>query len=147
MMKIKGKKPVVAILNGLMNPIPPVKGGGPQIVIYNTCLELGDAPFDWFVLSNWDPQLENTDYDRDKFIAVKTGISDRLLVTIISLFPHRVVKGIFGVVRKDHLTLNLKLVRNLISRKCDVIVVHDSYSLTYLCHQVFPRKKNRFLSS
>lgn len=140
-MKSKGKKPVVAILNGLMNPIPPVKGGGPQIVIYNTCMELDDAPFDWFVLSNWDPQLEDTDYDRDKFIAVKTGFIERLLVTIISLFPHRVIKGIFGVVRKDHLTLNLKLVRNLISRKCDVIVVHDSYPLTYLCHQVFPRKK------
>jgi glycosyltransferase involved in cell wall biosynthesis len=135
------RKPVVAILNGLMNPIPPVKGGGPQIVIYNTCLELSDCSFEWFVLSNWDPQLERIDYPRDQFISVKTCFLDRVLATLINLFPHRIVKGVFGVVRKDHLTLNIKLIRSLLFHRFDMILVHESYALTYLCHLVFPHKK------
>jgi len=135
------KTPTVAILNGLINPIPPIKGGGPQIVIYNTCQELDCVSFDWFVLSNWASELENEEYDKEKFIAVKTQLIDRAIVWFTILFPNRVVKGIFGVVRKDHLLLNIKLIRNLLLRKVDMIIVHDSYSLTYLCHLVFPRKR------
>ncbi|MBP8997150.1 MAG: glycosyltransferase family 4 protein [Anaerolineaceae bacterium] len=134
-------KKSVAIINGLLNPIPPIKGGGPQIVIYNTALALKDVPFDWFVLSDWDPLLEQISYDRNKYIAVKTRWIDRAIVTLIHLLPERWIKSFFGVVRKDHLLHNIKIIRSLFARKVDLFVIHESYSLTYLCHLIYPRKK------
>lgn len=134
-------KKSVAIINGLLNPTPPIKGGGPQIVIYNTALALTNVPFDWFVLSDWDPLLQQISYDRNKFIAVKTRWIDHAILTLIHLLPERCIKSVFGVVRKDHLLHNIKIIRSLFARKVDVLVIHESYSLTYLCHLIYPRKK------
>ncbi len=139
-----GKRPMVAIVNGLINPIPPVKGGGPQIVIWNTCRELNDAPFDWRVLSLWDEQVDQCEFDREKYIQVKPTALERKFVGFTRVLPYRLVKWFFGVHRPDHLLLNLAMVRNLKNLDPDLIFVHESYSLTYMCHQWFPRKKILF---
>ena len=59
-------KPLVAIVCGLLNPIPPVKAGGPQLVIWNTCKHLDNTDFDWKVLSLWDEAVEEVDFDRQR---------------------------------------------------------------------------------
>lgn len=135
---------MVAIVNGLINPIPPVKGGGPQIVIWNTCRELNDAPFDWRVLSLWDEQVEPCEFDRQKFIQVKPTAFERKFVAFTRILPYRLVKWFFGVHRPDHLLLNLAMVRTLKNMNPDLIIVHESYSLTIMCHQWLPGKKILF---
>lgn len=131
-------KPMVAIVNGLVNPIPPIKGGGPQIVIYNTSQFLKDTWFDWRVFSLWDPELDELTYKNDRVIQVKIRKFEKRLLQLLKHLPHRIVNAVFGVVRQDHLGLNLAMIRNLREIKPDLIVVHESYSLTYLCHLFFP---------
>ncbi len=135
------KRPMVAIVNGLVNPIPPVKGGGPQIVIWNTCRELGNTAFDWRVLTLWDEQIDHCDFDRDRFLQVRPTEMERKFVTFTRFLPYRLIKSVFGVVRPDHLLLNLALVKRLKRLDPDLIIVHDSYSLTHYCHLIFPNKK------
>lgn len=132
-------KPTVAILNGLINPIPPIKGGGPQIVIWNTCQFLANACFDWRVLTLYDPELGDSTAENERIIQVKINKFERFILRIIKHFPDRIVKGFFGVIRQDHLGLNLAMISALRKVKPDLIVVHESYSLTYLCHQFYPR--------
>jgi len=139
-----GNRPMVAIVNGLVNPIPPVKGGGPQIVIWNTCRELGNAPFDWRVLTLRDEQTDHCEFDRDRFIQVRPTEFERKFVAFTKFLPYRLIKSVFGVVRPDHLLLNLALVRRLKRINPDLIIIHESYSLTYMCHQWFPQKKILF---
>jgi glycosyltransferase involved in cell wall biosynthesis len=137
-MKKSSKRPMVVIVNGLVNPIPPVKGGGPQIVIWNTCQELYNTFFDWRVLSLWDKGVEDCEFDRERFIQVKPTSLERKLVALTRILPYRLVKSIFGVYRPDHLLLNLSMIRYLKHLRPDLLVVHDSYSFTNLYHFLFP---------
>lgn len=132
----------VAVVSGLTYPVPLVRGGGPQIVLYNTCLKLDDPDIDWYVLANWDPALDNIDYDRKKFIAVRTSWIDKAILKTVNFLPHRVRKWIFSEVGdQNRLLYNIKIVRSLLFRNKDIIVCHESYSLSVLIHLLFPRKR------
>ncbi len=106
-------KPLVAIVCGLMNPIPPVKAGGPQLVIWNTCKHLSNEEFEWKVLSLWDEAVDAVDFDRERFVQVRVGKRETKISQLAQKLPYRLVKGWFGVVRPDHLALNLAMVREL----------------------------------
>lgn len=134
-------KPLVAIVCGLMNPIPPVKAGGPQLVIWNTCKHLNDAEFEWKVLSLWDEAVENVDFDRERFVQVRIGEREKKISQLAQKMPYRLVKGWFGVVRPDHLALNLAMVRELKRMKPGVVIVHESYSLCFLVARALPKAK------
>ena len=132
----------VAVLSGLTYPVPPIRGGGPQIVLYNTCLNINDPEIDWKILANWDPDLEEIDYDRDRILAIKTTALDRLTLALVNLLPYRIRKRIFSEVgNRERLLLNLKIIRKLLFKRYDVVICHESFSLAYLVHLVFPRKK------
>lgn len=132
----------VAVLSGLNYPVPPIRGGGPQIVLYNTCLNITDPEIDWTILADWDEGLKEVDFDRKRILAIKTKWIDRILLAIINLLPYRIRKKIFSEVGdQDRLVLNLKIVRKLLFRKADVIICHESFSLAYLVHLVFPHKR------
>ena len=132
----------VAVLSGLNYPVPPIRGGGPQIVLYNTCLNITDPEIDWTILADWDEGLENVDFDRKKILALKTKWCDRFLLAVVNFLPYRIRKKIFSEVgNQDRLILNLKIVRKLLFRKIDVIICHESFSLAYLVHLVFPHKR------
>lgn len=134
-------KPLVAIVCGLMNPIPPVKAGGPQLVIWNTCKHLSDADFDWKVLSLWDEAVEDVDFDRERFVQVRIGKKEEKISQFAQKMPYRLVKDWFGVVREDHLALNLAMVRELKRMKPDVVIVHESYSLCFMVARALPKAK------
>ena len=134
-------KPLVAIVCGLMNPIPPVKAGGPQLVIWNTCKHLSDAEFDWKVLSLWDEAVEHVDFDRERFVQVRIGKREKKISQLAQKMPYRLVKNWFGVVREDHLALNLAMVRELKRMKPDVVIVHVSYSLCFMVARALPKAK------
>ena len=132
----------VAILSGLNYPVPPIRGGGPQIVLYNTCLNITDPEIDWTILADWDEGLKEVDFDRKRILAIKTRWIDRILLAIVNLLPYRIRKKVFSEVGdQDRLILNLKIVRKLLFRKTDVIICHESFSLAYLVHLVFPHKR------
>lgn len=132
----------VTVLSGLTYPVPPIRGGGPQIVLYNTCLNINDPEIDWKILANWDPDLEEIDYDRDRILAIKTTALDRLTLALVNLLPYRIRKRIFSEVgNRERLLLNLKIIRKLLFKRYDVVICHESFSLAYLVHLVFPRKK------
>lgn len=132
----------VAVLSGLTYPVPPIRGGGPQIVLYNTCLNISDPEIEWRILANWEPELEEINYDRYRVLAIKTIAFDRFVLALVNLIPYRIRKRIFSEVGdKDRLLLNLKIIRQLLFRNYHVIVCHESFSLAYLVHLVFPRKK------
>lgn len=132
----------VAVLSGLTYPVPPIRGGGPQIVLYNTCINMTDPDIDWRILANWEPGLDELDFDRRKIHAIQTSWVDKLALALVNLLPYRTRKRIFSEVGdQKRLLLNLKIVRKLLFQKFDVIVCHESYSLAYLVHLVFPRKK------
>jgi len=132
----------VAVLSGLNYPVPPIRGGGPQIVLYNTCLNITDPEIDWTILADWDEGLKEVDFDRKRILAIKTKWIDRILLAIVNLLPYRIRKKIFSEVGdQDRLVLNLKIVRKLLFRKADVIICHESFSLAYLVHLVFPHKR------
>lgn len=134
-------KPLVAIVCGLMNPIPPVKAGGPQLVIWNTCKHLSNEEFDWKVLSLWDEAVETVDFDRDRFVQVRVGKQEKEISQLAQKLPYRLVKSWFGVVRPDHLALNLAMVRELKRMKPDVVIVHESYSLCFMVARALPKAK------
>lgn len=134
-------KPLVAIVCGLMNPIPPVKAGGPQLVIWNTCKHLSDADFDWKVLSLWDEAVEDVDFDRERFVQVRIGKKEEKISQFAQKMPYRLVKDWFGVVREDHLALNLAMVHELKRMKPDVVIVHESYSLCFMVARALPKAK------
>lgn len=134
-------KPLVAIVCGLMNPIPPVKAGGPQLVIWNTCKHLSDEVFNWKVLSLWDEAVEAVDFDRERFVQVRISERDKRISQFAQKLPYRLVKGWFGVVRPDHLALNLAMVRELKRMKPDVVIVHESYSLCFMVARALPKAK------
>lgn len=132
----------VAVLSGLNYPVPPIRGGGPQIVLYNTCLKITDPEIDWKILANWESDLDQIKFDRNKIITFKTTWVDRLALRMVNLLPFRLRKRIFSEVGdQDRLILNIKILRKLFSLKKDIIVCHESYSLAYLVHLFFPRKK------
>ena len=132
----------VAILSGLTYPVPPVRGGGPQIVLYNTCLNLTDPEIDWYILASWEPELDEINYDHSRIKAVKTIWLDKLILKCVNFLPYRLRKSIFSEVGdQKRLLLNIKIIRKLIFRAKDIIVCHESYSLTYLVYLFFPRKK------
>lgn len=134
-------KPLVAIVCGLMNPIPPVKAGGPQLVIWNTCKHLSDEEFDWKVLSLWDEAVDAVDFDRDRFLQLRVGNRETKISQLAQKLPYRLVKSWFGVVRPDHLALNLAMVRELKRMKPDVVIVHESYSLCFMVARALPNAK------
>jgi len=132
----------VVVLSGLTYPVPPIRGGGPQIVLYNTCLKIFDPDIDWKILANWEPELDQLQFDRSKIIAIKTTWLDKLALKLVNLLPYRLRKSIFSEVGdQERLILNIKILRKLFSLKKDIIVCHESYSLAYLVHLIFPRKK------
>lgn len=132
----------VAVLSGLNYPVPPIRGGGPQIVLYNTCLNITDPEIDWTILADWDEGLKEVDFDRKRILAIKTRWIDRILLAVVNLLPYRIRKMIFSEVGdQDRLVLNLKILRKLLFRKVDVIICHESFSLAYLVHLVFPHKR------
>lgn len=132
----------VAVLSGLTYPVPPIRGGGPQIVLYNTCLNISDPEIEWTILGEWIHELEELDYDRRRIQAIKTTRLDRLMLALVNLLPYRMRKRIFSEVG-DHerLLLTLKIIRKLLFKRYAVLVCHESFSLAYLAHLVFPRKK------
>lgn len=134
-------KPLVAIVCGLLNPIPPVKAGGPQLVIWNTCKHLDNTDFDWKVLSLWDEAVEEVDFDRQRFVQVRIGTREKRISQFAQRMPYRLVKGWYGVVRPDHLALNLAMVRELKRMQPDVVIVHESYSLCFMAARALPRAK------
>ncbi len=134
-------KPLVAIVCGLMNPIPPVKAGGPQLVIWNTCKHLSNEEFDWKVLSLWDEAVDAVDFDRERFVQVRVGKREKRISQFAQKMPYRLVKSWFGVVRPDHLALNLAMVRELKRMKPDVVIVHESYSLCFMVARALPKAK------
>jgi spore coat protein SA len=134
-------KPLVAIVCGLMNPIPPVKAGGPQLVIWNTCKHLSNEEFEWKVLSLWDEAVDAVDFDRERFVQVRVGKRETKISQLAQKLPYRLVKGWFGVVRPDHLALNLAMVRELKRMKPDVVIVHESYSLCFMVARALPKAK------
>ena len=141
MAKAKREKPLVAIVNGLLNPIPPVKAGGPQLVIWNTCKHLRSDDFDWQVLSKWDDALTGVPYDAEKFHQVRVGERDLRMSRLAQKMPYRMVKAWYGVVRPDHLALNLAMVRELRLLQPDVVIVHESYSLCFMIARALPKAK------
>lgn len=131
----------VVVLSGLTYPVPPIRGGGPQIVLYNTCLNITDPEIDWKILANWESELDQIKFDRNKIITLKTTWVDRLSLRMVNLLPFRLRKRIFSEVGdQERLILNIKILRKLFSIKKDIIVCHESYSLAYLVHLFFPRK-------
>lgn len=134
-------KHLVAIVCGLMNPIPPVKAGGPQLVIWNTCKHLSNEEFEWKVLSLWDEAVDAVDFDRERFVQVRVGKRETKISQLAQKLPYRLVKGWFGVVRPDHLALNLAMVRELKRMKPDVVIVHESYSLCFMVARALPKAK------
>lgn len=134
-------KPLVAIVCGLLNPIPPVKAGGPQLVIWNTCKHLDNKDFDWKVLSMWDEEVEEVDFDRQRFVQVRVGTREKRISQFAQRMPYRLVKGWYGVVRPDHLALNLAMVRELKRMQPDVVIVHESYSLCFMAARALPKAK------
>ncbi len=141
MAKAKREKPLVAIVNGLLNPIPTVKAGGPQLVIWNTCKHLSSDAFDWLVLSKWDDALTDVPYNPKKFHQVRIGGRELRMSRLAQKLPYRLVKAWFGVVRPDHLALNLAMVRELKSLQPDVVIVHESYSLCFMIARALPKAK------
>ena len=141
MAKAKREEPLVTIVNGLLNPIPPIKAGGPQLVIWNTCKHLSSDAFDWQVLSKWDDALTDVQYDAEKFHQVRIGESDLRMSKLAQKLPYRLVKAWFGVVRPDHLALNLAIVRELKRLQPDVVIAHESYSLCYMIARALPKAK------
>ena len=130
------------MLSGLLYPVPPIRGGGPQIILYNTCLHITDPRVDWFILSNWEPGLDRVDYDHKRIIAIKATWLDKLILKIVNLLPYRIKKSIFSEIGdQERLLLNIKILRKLMFKKTDIIVVHESYPMTYLVHLIFPHKK------
>lgn len=79
----------VAILSGLNYPVPPIRGGGPQIVLYNTALKMNDPEIDWTIFGNWEMGLESVDYDRNRIKALKTQSIDKFLRGLVNLLPYR----------------------------------------------------------
>ena len=132
----------VAILSGLNYPVPPIRGGGPQIVLYNTALKMNDPEIDWTIFSNWERGLESVDYDRKRIRALKTQLIDRFLRGLVNLLPYRWRKSLFSVVgNPDLMILNIKIARRLLFQKFDLVICHESYSLAYLIHKLFPNQK------
>lgn len=132
----------VAILSGLDYPVPPIRGGGPQIVLYNTALKMNDPEIEWTIFSEWDKGLESVDYDRKRIRALKTRPIDRFLRGLVNLLPYRWRKSLFSVVgNPDLMTLNIKIARRLLFQKFDLVICHESYSLAYLIHKLRTKQK------
>jgi len=112
------------VLSGLTYPVPPIRGGGPQIVLYNTCLNITDPDIDWKILSNWDAGLEGQVYDRQRILPIKTTALDRLALALVNLLPYRIRKQIFSEVGdQDHLLLNIKMIRKLLLKNMMLLCV------------------------
>lgn len=132
----------VAILSGLNYPVPPIRGGGPQIVLYNTALKMNDPEIEWTIFGNWEMGLESVDYDRNRIKALKTQSIDKFLRGLVDLLPYRWRKSLFSVVgNPDLMILNIKIARRLLFQKFDLVICHESYSLAYLIHKLRPEQK------
>ena len=112
----------VAILSGLTYPVPPIRGGGPQIVLYNTALKMNDPDIEWTIFGGWELGLESVKYDRKRIRALKTQPIDRFLRRLVNLLPYRWRKSLFSVVgNPDLMILNIKVARRLLSQKFDLL--------------------------
>lgn len=132
----------VAVLSGLNYPVPPIRGGGPQIVLYNTALKMNDPEIEWTIFSDWDKGLESVDYDRKRIRALKTQPIDRFLQRLVNMLPYRWRKSLFSVVgNPDLMILNIKIARRLLFQKFDLVICHESYSLAYLIHKLLSKQK------
>ena len=110
-------------------------------MIWNTCKYLSDEVFNWKVLSQWDEAVEAVDFDRERFVQVRISEREKRISQFAQKLPYRLVKGWFGVVRPDHLALNLAMVRELKRMKPDVVIVHESYSLCFMVARALPKAK------
>lgn len=134
-MKDKG----VLIIYGSLNSVPSPEGAAPAKVIYETVETLNDSRFK--VLSNYNPRLNDVDYDRSRYLHVTPHLVDKcglLLLKVLYSFKKRKVK--FSTSSDPSLLYFISVCRFLLFNRYKKIIVHVSVGMVAMIKLVFPKR-------
>ena len=136
---LEGK--TIVLLLGSRRPVPPV--GRPNTISWKLA-QITDilSHLDIRVISLWDPDLENCDFDQKKFLHVRDNTLPFLLRRIIDALPYRVCKYLWGTADRERLKYYWGQAILLRRLKPDIVVTHVSFSLFLIAKTAYPKAKH-----
>lgn len=134
-MKDKG----ILIIYGSLNSVPSPEGAAPAKVIYETVETLNDSRFK--VLSNYNPRLNDVDYDRSRYLHVTPHMVDKCGLQLLKmLYPFKKRKVKFSTSSDPSLLYFISICRFLLFNRYKKIIVHVSVGMVTMIKLVFPKR-------
>jgi len=136
---LEGK--TIVLLLGSRRPVPPV--GKPNTISWRLAQRVETlSHLDIRVISQWDPELETSTFDRKKFLHVKDDTLPFPLRKVIDSLPYRVHKYLWGAGDRELIKYYCGQAFLLRKLKPDIVVTHVAWSLFLIAKTFCPKAKH-----